>query len=230
MKTKLTKVQEVRTPREINEMPYGAAQTKARREFLAGVVAAKEAEGFVAKIVGKGSYQTVNVYAAAEVETRDQLRGTCQRCGASVAVQGGTIVHHGYERPGYGYIVGGCGGVNNLPAETSIDLATLFRDRALEDAARYDARAAEIDAADAKGERPEVTKARAAFDAARAVAMDVAGRVDAIRKAEAALNAERYLAHTLRSDARSARQYAEFMSTAVLPRLGKDLAIVKIEV
>jgi hypothetical protein len=32
-------------------------------------------------------------------------------------------VHHGYERPGYGHIVGDCFGVHRLPHETSPDLA-----------------------------------------------------------------------------------------------------------
>ncbi len=34
----------------------------------------------------------------------------------------GKVVHHGYKRPGYGYIVGDCPGVHEAPYETSCDL------------------------------------------------------------------------------------------------------------
>lgn len=230
MTTKLRKVEEVRAPKSINDMPYGAAQTKARREFLAAVVAEKVAAGFVAKVIGKGSYQTVAVYETLEVETRDQLRGTCQRCGGSVAVVNGVLAHHGYTRPGYGYILGDCMGTNREPAEKSVDLAKSLRAVALEDAANMERRADEVDAADKLGERPEVTKLRAALaeiTAAPATSHDARERRDNARKA---LNAEIHRAAGLRSDARSARQYAEFVASFIVPRLGKDLSIVKIPV
>lgn len=229
MKTKLTKVEEVRTPREINDMPYGAAQTKARREFLAAVVAEKEAAGFTAKIVGKGSYQTVAVYRAEQIETREQLRGTCQRCAGSVAVVNGVLAHHGYTRPGWGSIVGDCIGVNRKPAEHSIDFAKDLRTSTLEHAAKMETRAAEIEAGDKIAERPEVTEARAKVAAAKALPA-TSDRVKAINAAQRELNGYLYLPSSLRADARSARDYAAMLERDVFPRLGKDLAIVLIPV
>ncbi len=49
-----------------------------------------------------------------------QNTGTCGACESNVKRDGrGRMVHHGYERPGYGYIVGDCIGVGLLPFELS---------------------------------------------------------------------------------------------------------------
>lgn len=49
-----------------------------------------------------------------------QNTGTCGACESNVKRDGrGRMVHHGYERPGYGYIVGDCVGVGLLPFELS---------------------------------------------------------------------------------------------------------------
>jgi len=39
------------------------------------------------------------------------------------------MVHHGYKRPGEGYIVGDCPGVNHAPYERSCDLIKVYRDK-----------------------------------------------------------------------------------------------------
>jgi hypothetical protein len=36
------------------------------------------------------------------------------------------MVHHGYKRPGHGYIIGDCAGVNQLPYEVSCDLIKVY--------------------------------------------------------------------------------------------------------
>lgn len=54
---------------------------------------------------------------ASEKTTR--FLGTCAACGREIKVRGGKLVHHGYERPGYGYIEGDCFGVHYEPHETS---------------------------------------------------------------------------------------------------------------
>ena len=45
--------------------------------------------------------------------------GTCSICEREIAVQRGDLVHHGYQRPGYGFIQGDCFGVGYAPYERS---------------------------------------------------------------------------------------------------------------
>ena len=45
--------------------------------------------------------------------------GWCPVCEGTFKVRSQLLVHHGYERPGYGYIVGDCFGVNRPPHELS---------------------------------------------------------------------------------------------------------------
>lgn len=55
--------------------------------------------------------------------TTTRYVGTCAVCEGRIKVRGGTLVHHGYERPGYGHIVGDCYAVHRLPHETSPEVA-----------------------------------------------------------------------------------------------------------
>lgn len=64
----------------------------------------------------------------------DRYIGLCAACMRSFVVQPdrqGTLrlVHHGYQRPGYGYIVGDCPGVGYEPHEVSPHLAQVMLDR-----------------------------------------------------------------------------------------------------
>lgn len=226
---KLKKVSEITAPRSITDMS-GAAATKARREFLANAKAEKEAAGFVCKIVGKGSYETVVVYQPTEVADRDQLRGTCQACGGSVAIVNGLTSHHGYERPGYGYMVGGCVGVRELAAEKDLTIATRRHDAALVFAGNCESEAAKIEAFDATGaEREEVTKARVALEAAKAAEYpSFYAKRNAVDAAIRTLNEAKDKARHLRGDAKSARQYASFIVETIYPKLGQDYRTVKI--
>lgn len=63
--------------------------------------------------------------------TTTRYVGTCPVCEGRIKVRGGTLVHHGYQRPGYGHIVGDCFGVNRLPHETSPETAKAYRDEAI---------------------------------------------------------------------------------------------------
>jgi len=49
--------------------------------------------------------------------------GTCGACGREVKVQNHRLAHHGYERPGWGNIVGTCYGSRRTPHELSPDVA-----------------------------------------------------------------------------------------------------------
>lgn len=47
--------------------------------------------------------------------------GHCQICEAQQKLHNGTLVHHGYKRPGHGEIIGDCYGVHRPPYEVSCD-------------------------------------------------------------------------------------------------------------
>ena len=60
----------------------------------------------------------------AEEKARKQASAmTCQCCGRQIFAQTGTIAHHGYERPGYGWQTASCMGAKYLPFE--VDRARL---------------------------------------------------------------------------------------------------------
>ena len=61
------------------------------------------------------------------MNTTTRYIGTCPACGRAIKVRNGKLVHHGYERPGYGYIEGDCFGVHYEPHETSPKCAEDYR-------------------------------------------------------------------------------------------------------
>lgn len=62
--------------------------------------------------------------------------GYCPACDGTFKVRGEKLVHHGYKRPGYGYIEGDCLGALETPHELSPELAK----RCLEGAKAWQAR------------------------------------------------------------------------------------------
>lgn len=52
--------------------------------------------------------------------------GTCPVCNGRQKIRGGVLVHHGYQRPGDGYIVGDCFAVKMAPHESSPDTAKAY--------------------------------------------------------------------------------------------------------
>ncbi len=57
------------------------------------------------------------------------VEGTCPVCERAIRVRASKMVHHGYERPGRGHIVGDCYGVGFAPYEVSSDGTRAYRDR-----------------------------------------------------------------------------------------------------
>lgn len=53
--------------------------------------------------------------AAAFKASKAAEKRECQVCERHQATKGGRLVHHGYQRPGVGFIVGDCMGVGHLP-------------------------------------------------------------------------------------------------------------------
>jgi len=53
------------------------------------------------------------------METSTRYIGFCPVCQRQIKVRAGLLVHHGYERPGTGEIIGDCFGVNMPPHELS---------------------------------------------------------------------------------------------------------------
>ncbi len=56
------------------------------------------------------------------------ILGTCQICEREIAVEEGSIVHHGYRRPGVGYIIGDCFGVGYEPYEVGTTACAAWRE------------------------------------------------------------------------------------------------------
>ena len=57
--------------------------------------------------------------------TKTRHIGHCAACDGRFKVRDGKLVHHGYKRPGYGYIVGDCLGALSEPHELSPAVAKL---------------------------------------------------------------------------------------------------------
>ncbi len=58
--------------------------------------------------------------------TSTRYLGYCPACNGDFKVRDGVLVHHGYQRPGHGYIVGDCFAVHMAPHETSPETAKKF--------------------------------------------------------------------------------------------------------
>jgi len=54
-------------------------------------------------------------------DTSTRFIGWCPVCERDIKVRVGLLVHHGYRRPGVGYIIGDCPGVEHQPYEKSTD-------------------------------------------------------------------------------------------------------------
>jgi hypothetical protein len=76
--------------------------------------------------------------------------GECQICEGDFKVRGGLMVHHGYKRPGWGYIVGDCPGVDEPPYEVSCDAIKRYRETVLESLDNANRRHDELEAGTAK--------------------------------------------------------------------------------
>lgn len=59
-------------------------------------------------------------------KTATRFVGTCQICEREHKLHNGTIVHHGYKRPGDGEIHGDCFGVGHAPYETSCEQLKVY--------------------------------------------------------------------------------------------------------
>jgi len=57
--------------------------------------------------------------------------GFCPVCQRDIKVRGGRLVHHGYERPGEGFIVGDCFAVDMPPHEVSPETAEAYMEQAV---------------------------------------------------------------------------------------------------
>ncbi|AXQ68433.1 hypothetical protein HOT99_gp184 [Caulobacter phage CcrBL10] len=67
-------------------------------------------------LIGKRAPKKTKV----EIEREGKER-TCQICGRGILAEGGTIAHHGYTRPGYGWQTASCSGAREVPFEISRD-------------------------------------------------------------------------------------------------------------
>jgi hypothetical protein len=63
-----------------------------------------------------------------KADTSTRYIGLCAVCEGRVKVQSNRLVHHGYRRPGVGYIIGDCFGVGREPHELSDTCARVYLD------------------------------------------------------------------------------------------------------
>lgn len=62
-------------------------------------------------------------------ESSTRYIGWCPVCERDIKVRGGLLVHHGYQRPGIGHIVGDCPGVDHSPYETGTATCVFYLQR-----------------------------------------------------------------------------------------------------
>lgn len=62
-----------------------------------------------------------------EPETVTRYVGNCQICEGDQKLHMGKMVHHGYKRPGDGYILGDCSGVHQDPYEVSCEAIKAYK-------------------------------------------------------------------------------------------------------
>lgn len=65
-------------------------------------------------------------------ETSTRYVGWCPICGRDIKVRDNHLVHHGYQRPGIGHILGDCPGVGYPPYEISTRACDAYRHRLIE--------------------------------------------------------------------------------------------------
>ena len=91
-----------------------------RKAEVVKQIARFAAEGLVAKVVCGG--KELRLYREETSEGRIQLRGVCQGCAGSVAIEGQSTSLHGYQRPGDGHVYGRCVGAHRTAANFSTEL------------------------------------------------------------------------------------------------------------
>jgi hypothetical protein len=145
LRAKKVKGSDVRPPAEIRE------KTKERRAWLvdklAEILSANAGHEFPiveARIVGNGSYQSVSVWNITYTAGRTRHQGVCQYCGAEQVTEAGYLVHHGYNRPGWGYIVNVCPGAKLLALQLEKSDTERFLSNALESLPRLERQAAAL--------------------------------------------------------------------------------------
>jgi len=101
--------------------PDGAVATFDAKDYMSTVLSWLGEHGLVeAASEALGLPTPAAEKAEREAKARDWTNtGTCPCCGANVKLRNGRLVLHGYQRPGWGSVVGECFGVGYEPYERS---------------------------------------------------------------------------------------------------------------
>lgn len=78
---------------------------------------------------------------------KERALGTCQICEGEFITRDGKMVLHGYQRPGYGEVIGRCPGVNELAYELSCELVKSYLENTKKWLAGAEKRRAELETA-----------------------------------------------------------------------------------
>lgn len=106
------------TSRKLEKTKAQGPAVDAMRAFVSEVLPLAQAVASLKDKIVKGRAPNAN---PSKPVNPNKLVKTCPCCFRQIAVQGGTMAHHGYERPGMGWQTASCPGIRFRPLEVSTD-------------------------------------------------------------------------------------------------------------
>lgn len=106
----------IATSKKLAKTKATGPMVDAMREFVNEALPLAEAVKSLKSKVVKGRAPSE---APAKPENPDKIIRTCPCCFRAIAVRGGRMAHHGYERPGDGWQTASCPGIRFKPLERS---------------------------------------------------------------------------------------------------------------
>lgn len=106
----------IATSKKVSKSGLEGPQIEAMRAFCAEVLPLAQAVASLKDKVIKGRAPTTSPPKATNP---NKIIRTCPVCFRQIAVQGATMAHHGYQRPGHGFQTASCAGVRFKPLEVS---------------------------------------------------------------------------------------------------------------
>lgn len=104
------------TSRKLDRTKATGPAVDAMRAYIAETLPLAEASADLKNKVVKGRAPSTE---PAKPINPNKIVRTCPCCFRQIAVVNGTMAHHGYERPGYGYQTASCPGIRFRPLEIS---------------------------------------------------------------------------------------------------------------
>ncbi len=106
----------IATSKKVSKCQLAGPEIEAMRTFCAEVLPLALAVASLKDKVAKGRAPST---APAKPQNPNKMIKTCPVCFRPIAVQGVTMAHHGYQRPGQGWQTASCPGIRFKPLEVS---------------------------------------------------------------------------------------------------------------